>query len=33
MSDGGMDTMKSTGTSAVERAKAHFEKLVRSEPQ
>ena len=31
MSDGGMGTMKSTGTSAVERAKAHFEKLVRQQ--
>ena len=31
MSDGGMGTMKSTGSSAVERAKAHFEKLIRQQ--
>ncbi len=31
MSDGGMDTMKAAGTNAVERARAHFEKLVRQQ--
>lgn len=31
MSDGGMDTMKATSTSTTERAKAHFEKLVRQQ--
>ncbi len=31
MSDGGMETMKSAGSNSSERAKAHFEKLVRQQ--
>ena len=31
MSQGGMDTMKSASTGVVERAKAHFEKLIRQQ--
>lgn len=31
MSQGGTDTMKTAGTSAVDKAKAHFEKLIRQQ--
>jgi isocitrate dehydrogenase (NAD+) len=31
MSEGGMDTMKSAGASATDRAKTHFEKLIRQQ--